>query len=81
MSIKYQNLHSFNKGLILLFQGILEARMMAHLHGSAHFTFPLRTWVIINAMFNYHLVSLFPDLEFQIFFEKEGATETGCRHC
>ena len=43
MSIKYQNLHSFKEGLILLYQGILEARRIAHLHGSAHFSIPLRT--------------------------------------
>ena len=38
-SIKYQNLHSFNKGLIILWQSILER--ITHLHGSAHFTIPL----------------------------------------
>ena len=39
--IRYQNLHSFNKGLILLCQSILETRRITHLHGSAHFTIPL----------------------------------------
>ena len=38
MSIKYQNLHSFKEGLILLCQSILETRRITHLHGSSHFT-------------------------------------------
>ena len=42
-SIKYQNLHSFKVGLILLCQSILETRRTTHLHGSAHFTIPLIT--------------------------------------
>ena len=41
VSIKYQNLHSFKKGLILLCQSILETRRIIHLHGSAHLTIPL----------------------------------------
>ena len=41
VSIKYQNLHSFKEGLILLCQSILETRRITHLHGSAHFTIPL----------------------------------------
>ena len=41
VSIKYQNLHSFKEGLILLCQSILEMRRITHLHGSAHFTIPL----------------------------------------
>ena len=41
VSIKYQNLHSFKEGLILLCQSILETRRIIHLHGSAHFTIPL----------------------------------------
>ena len=41
MSIKYQNLHSFKEGLILLCQSILETRGMTHLHGSVHFAIPL----------------------------------------
>ena len=41
VSIKYQNLHPFKEGLILLCQSILETRI-THLHGSAHFTIPLR---------------------------------------
>ena len=41
VSIKYQNLHSFKKGLILLCQSILETRRIIHLNGSAHFTIPL----------------------------------------
>ena len=41
LSIKYQNLHYFKEGLILLCQSILEMRRITHLHGSAHFTIPL----------------------------------------
>ena len=42
VSIKYQNLHSFKEGLILLCQSILEMRRITHLHGSVHFTIPLK---------------------------------------
>ena len=42
VSIKYQNLHSFKEGLILLCQSILEMRRITHLHGSPHFTIPLK---------------------------------------
>ena len=42
VSIKYQNLHSFKEGLILLCQSILETRI-TDLHGSAHFT------ILLNA--------------------------------
>ena len=42
MSIKYQNLHTFKEGLITLCQSILETRRITHLHGSAHFTIPLK---------------------------------------
>ena len=41
VSIKYQNLHSFKEGVILLSQSILETRRVSHLHGSAIFTIPL----------------------------------------
>ena len=41
VSIEYQNLHSFKKGLILLCQSIFETRRITHLHGSAYFTIPL----------------------------------------
>ena len=41
-SIKYQNLHFFKEGLILLCQSILETRRITHLRGSAHFTIPLK---------------------------------------
>ena len=41
VSIKYQNLHTFKEGLILLSQSILETREITHLHGSAQFTIPL----------------------------------------
>ena len=43
VSIKYQNLHSFKKGMILLSQSILQTRWISHLHGSALFTIPLIT--------------------------------------
>ena len=39
--IKYQSLHSFKEGLILLCQSILGTRRITHLHGSSHFTIPL----------------------------------------
>ena len=39
--IKYQDLHSFKKGVILLFQSIFETRQISHLLGSALFTIPL----------------------------------------
>ena len=42
VSIKYQNLHSFKEGLIVLCQSILETRRITHSHGSAYFTIPLR---------------------------------------
>ena len=42
VSIKYQNLHCFKEELILLYQSILETKSVTHLHGSAHFTIPLR---------------------------------------
>ena len=41
VSIKYQNLHSFKEGLILLCQSILKTRRITHLHGTAHFTITL----------------------------------------
>ena len=40
--IKYQNLHSFKEGLILLCQGILQTRRITHLHCSVHLTIPLK---------------------------------------
>ena len=42
-NIKVSN--SFKEGLILLYQGILEARRITHLHGSAHFTIPLSKYL------------------------------------
>ena len=42
VSIKYQNLHTFKEGLILLCQSILETRI-THLLDSAHFAIPLVT--------------------------------------
>ena len=44
MSIKYENLHSFKEGMILLCQSILETRRISHLHGSPLFTIPLKTF-------------------------------------
>ena len=49
-SIKYQNLNPFKEGLILLCQSILETRRITHLHGTAHFTMPLK-----NTFFTEHL--------------------------
>ena len=46
MSIKYENLHSFKEGMILLCQSILETRRISHLPGSAHFTIPLKSKVM-----------------------------------
>ena len=37
VSIKYQNLHSFKKGVILLCQSILETKRISHFRGSALF--------------------------------------------
>ena len=34
LSIRYQNLHSFKEGVVLLYQSILETRRISHLHGS-----------------------------------------------
>ena len=44
VSIKYQNLHSFKEGLILLCQSILETRRRTHLHGSAQFKIHLSSF-------------------------------------
>ena len=56
VSIKYQNLHSFKEGLILLCQSILETRI-THLHGSALFT------TALNFCFETFLKSLTNDLD------------------
>ena len=42
MSIKYQNLHTFKEGLILLCQRIFETRRITHIHVSTHFTIPFK---------------------------------------
>ena len=52
VSIKYQNLHSFKEGLILLCQSIFETRRITHLHGSAHFTTNLRTLSVRKPLFS-----------------------------
>ena len=41
VSIKYENLHSFKEGVILLCQSILETRRICHLHGLALLTIPV----------------------------------------
>ena len=46
VSIKYQNFNSFKEGLILLCQSILETRRITHLHDSAHFTIPLKRFIL-----------------------------------
>ena len=43
VSIKYQIVHTFKEGLILLCHSILEMRRITHLPGSALFTTPLKT--------------------------------------
>ena len=40
VSVKYQNLHSFKEGLILLCQSILETRRVTHLYVLAHIAIP-----------------------------------------
>ena len=44
VSIKYENLHSFKEGMILLCQSILETKRISHLPGSAHFTIPFKNF-------------------------------------
>ena len=51
VSIKCHNLHSFNKGMILLCQSIIEMRRISHLYGSALFTIPLNEFKRINFCF------------------------------
>ena len=51
VNIKYQNLHTFKEGLILLCQSILETRKITHLHGSAHFTIPLNILKLPHKVF------------------------------
>ena len=41
VSIKYEGIHTFKEGVILLCQSIVETRRISHLPGSAHFTIPL----------------------------------------
>ena len=47
VSIKYQNLHSFKEGMILLCHCILETRRMSYLPGSAFFTIPLNKYLLL----------------------------------
>ena len=58
VSIKYQNLHSFKESLILLCQSILERRRTTHLHGSAHFTTPLKSLLHSFIHTHFHDVSI-----------------------
>ena len=62
VSIKYQNLHSFKEGLILLCQSILETRRITHLHGSAPFTIPLRLRYCDRTCFCAILICITQDL-------------------
>ena len=55
VSIKYQNLHTFKEGLILLCQSYLETRRITHLHGSPHFTIPLSLSAIRKATQIHHV--------------------------
>ena len=50
VSIRYENLHSFKEGVILLCQSILEIRRISHLHGSALFTIPLNSGNVFKAI-------------------------------
>ena len=59
VSIKYENLHSFNEVVILLYQSILETRRISHLPGSAHFTIPL----ILEGIFGHHPLECFPGIQ------------------
>ena len=47
VSIKYKILHTFKEGLILLCQSILEKRRITNLHGSVHFTIPLKGYIFL----------------------------------
>ena len=59
VSIKYENVHSFKEGVILLCQSILETRRISHLPGSAHFTIPL----ILERIFGHHPLECFPGIQ------------------
>ena len=48
VSIKYENVHSFKEGVILLFQSILETRRISHLSGSAQCTIPLNPSLVCH---------------------------------
>ena len=45
MSFKFQNLHSFKEGAILLCLSFLETRRISPLLGSALFIVPLSVWL------------------------------------
>ena len=59
VSIKYENLHSFNEVVILLYLSILETRRISHLPGSAHFTIPL----ILEGIFGDHPLECFSGIQ------------------
>ena len=72
VSIKYENLHSFKEGVILLCQSILETRRISHLHGSALFKIPLSNFSLETFMPNF--VSLtFPSLQLELKNLKHGS--------
>ena len=56
VSIKYQNLHFFKEGLILLCQSILEMRRVTHLYGSGHFTIPLKVTILVFVLGEHLLI-------------------------
>ena len=66
VSIKYQNLHSFKEGLILLSQSIVELRGITYLHGFAHFAIPLSHILGNNIPYSFQLSR---GLEIKILFK------------
>ena len=64
VSIKYQNLHSFKEGKILLYQSTLETRRISHLHGTALFTIPLSIPMWIYTLI---IVNCFPKNSMSVF--------------
>ena len=51
VSIKYENLHSFKEGVVLLCESVLEMRI-SYLHGSALFTIPLSELINFYSPYN-----------------------------
>ena len=56
VSIKYQNLHSFKEGSILLWQSTLETKRITHLNGSAYFTTPLISLILNFFLSNFQRI-------------------------